>query len=177
MATPNRPRYCAYMCNTREEVDVDEVKLNTVLAVKAGEVIPIDGVVDGNCEVDEKTLTGGSFPVTKQVDSVVWVGTVNLNAEDCVAAKMAKLVEEARNSKSKTRRFIDKFAQYYTPAVIFMPAGVALIPVALRVHNRDHWFYLALIVLVSACPCALILSTPVATFCALTRVSIKIIKS
>jgi len=67
------------MCNTREEVDVDEVKLNTVLAVKAGEVIPIDGVVDGNCEVDEKTLTGGSFPVTKQVDSVVWVGTVNLN--------------------------------------------------------------------------------------------------
>ena len=68
------------MCNTREEVDVDEVKLNTVLAVKAGEAIPIDGVVvDGNCEVDEKTLTGVSFPVTKQVDSVVWVGTINLN--------------------------------------------------------------------------------------------------
>ena len=68
------------MCDTREEVDVDEVKLNTVLVVEAGEVIPIDGVVvDGNCEVDEKTLTGGSFPVTKQVDSVVWVGTINLN--------------------------------------------------------------------------------------------------
>jgi Cd2+/Zn2+-exporting ATPase len=68
------------MCDTREEVDVDEVKLNNVLAVKAGEVIPIDRVVvDGNCEVDEKTLTRGSFPVTKQVDSVVWVGTVNLN--------------------------------------------------------------------------------------------------
>jgi Cd2+/Zn2+-exporting ATPase len=68
------------MCDTREEVDVDEVKLKTVLVVEAGEVIPIDGVVvDGNCEVDEKTLTEGSFPVTKQVDSVVWVGTVNLN--------------------------------------------------------------------------------------------------
>jgi len=68
------------MCDTREEVDVDEVKLNTVLVVEAGEVIPIDGVVvDGNCEVDEKTLTGGSFPVTKQVDSVVWVRTINLN--------------------------------------------------------------------------------------------------
>jgi len=50
-----------------------------------------------------------------------------------------------------------------------MPAGVAVIPLALRVHNRDHWFYLVLVVLVSACPCALILSTPVATFCALTR--------
>ena len=67
------------MCDTREEVDVDEVKLNIVLA---GEVIPIDGVVvDGNCEVDEKTLTGGSFPVAKQVDSVVWVGTINFNGD------------------------------------------------------------------------------------------------
>ncbi|KAL9377269.1 hypothetical protein Peur_031389 [Populus x canadensis] len=153
--------------------------LNTVLAVKAGEAIPIDGE---NCEVDEKTLTGESFPVAKQVDSVVWVGTINLNgnvsvrttalAEDCVVAKMAKLVEKARKSKSKTRRFIDKFAQYYTPdfaAGIFMPAGVAVIPLALRVHNRDHWFYLALVVLVSACPCALILSTPVAIFGALAR--------
>nr|XP_034906210.1 cadmium/zinc-transporting ATPase HMA2-like [Populus alba] len=139
------------MRDTREEVDADEVMLNTVLAVKAGEAIPIDGE---NCEVDEKTLTGESFPVAKQEDSIVWVGTINLNgvnsvrttalAEDCVVAKMAKLVEEARNSKSKTQRFIDKFAQYYTPAVIFMPAGVAVIPLALRVHNRDHWFYLAL---------------------------------
>ncbi|KAJ6857695.1 hypothetical protein NC651_039191 [Populus alba x Populus x berolinensis] len=106
------------MCDTRERIDADEVMLNTVLAVKAGEAIPIDGE---NCEVDEKTL----------------IGETTALAEDCVVAKMAKLVEEARNSKSKTQRFIDKFAQYYTP--------------------------------VSACPCALIVSTPVATFCALTR--------
>ena len=70
----------AVIAETGEEVDADEVKLNTVLAVKAGEVIPIDGVVvDGNCEVDEKTLTGESFPVSKQVDSTVWAGTINLN--------------------------------------------------------------------------------------------------
>jgi len=70
----------AVIAETGEEVDADEVKLNTVLAVKAGEVIPIDGVVvDGNCEVDEKTLTGESFPVPKQVDSTVWAGTINLN--------------------------------------------------------------------------------------------------
>ncbi|XP_048227705.1 putative inactive cadmium/zinc-transporting ATPase HMA3 isoform X2 [Ricinus communis] len=170
----------AIIAATGEEVDADEVKLNTVLAVKAGEVIPIDGiVVDGNCEVDEKTLTGESFPVPKQKDSTVWAGTINLNgyinvqttalAEDCVVAKMAKLVEEAQNSKSSAQRFIDKCAQYYTPAVIIISVSLVVVPLALRVHNRNRWFRLALVVLVSACPCALILSTPVATFCALTK--------
>ncbi|KAJ8750839.1 hypothetical protein K2173_016020 [Erythroxylum novogranatense] len=170
----------AVIAETGEEVDTDEVKLNTVLAVKAGEVIPIDGVVvDGNCEVDEKTLTGESFPVSKQKDSIVWAGTVNLNgyvsvkttalAEDCVVAKMAKLVEDAQNCKSRTQRFIDRCAQYYTPAIIIISAGLAVVPLVLRVHNRNHWFHLALVVLVSACPCALLLSTPVATFCALTK--------
>lgn len=70
----------AVIAETGEVVDVDEVKLNTVIAVKAGEVIPIDGiVVEGRCEVDEKTLTGESFPVAKQRDSNVWAGTINLN--------------------------------------------------------------------------------------------------
>ena len=144
----------AVIAETGEEVDADEVKLNTVLAVKAGEVIPIDGiVVDGKSEVDEKTLTGESLPVTKEEDSTVWAGTINLNgnnsvsssfffffksykiwclqacsasigyisvkttavSEDCVVAKMAKLVEEAQNSKSRTQRFIDKCAHFYTP--------------------------------------------------------------
>ncbi|KAK8550098.1 hypothetical protein V6N13_118631 [Hibiscus sabdariffa] len=170
----------AVIAESGEEVDADEVKLNTVLAVKAGEVIPIDGiVVDGKCEVDEKTLTGESLPVPKQKDSTVWAGTINLNgyislkttavAEDCVVAKLAKLVEEAQKCKSTTQRFIDKCAQFYTPAIIVVSAGIAVIPAALRVHNLHHWFHLALVVLVSACPCALILSTPVATFCALTR--------
>nr|KYP57511.1 Putative cadmium/zinc-transporting ATPase 3 [Cajanus cajan] len=170
----------AVIAETGEVVDADEVKVNTILAVKAGEVIPIDGLVlDGTCEVDEKTLTGESFPVAKQKDSTVWAGTINLNgyisvkttslAEDCVVAKMAKLVEEAQNSKTSIQRLIDKFAQFYTPAVVIISALIALIPVALRVHNEKHWLHFALVVLVSACPCALILSTPVATFCAYTR--------
>jgi Cd2+/Zn2+-exporting ATPase len=70
----------AIIAETGEEVEVDEVKVDTVVAVKAGETIPIDGiVVDGNCEVDEKTLTGEAFPVPKQRDSTVWAGTINLN--------------------------------------------------------------------------------------------------
>ena len=70
----------AIIAETGEEVEVDEVKVNTIVAVKAGETIPIDGiVVDGNCEVDEKTLTGEAYPVPKQRDSTVWAGTINLN--------------------------------------------------------------------------------------------------
>lgn len=165
---------------TGEVVNVKDVKLNTILAVKAGELIPIDGiVVEGTCEVDEKTLTGESFPVPKQKDSDVWAGTVNVNgyvsvkttalAEDCAVAKMARLVEEAQNNKSSVQRLIDRCAKYYTPAVVLISAGLAVVPFAMKLHDKKHWFHLALVVLVSACPCGLILSTPVATFCALSR--------
>ncbi|CAN8257637.1 unnamed protein product [Cochlearia groenlandica] len=170
----------AIIAETGEEVEVDDVNVDTVLAVKTGETIPIDGiVVNGNCEVDEKTLTGEAFPVVKQKDSTVWAGTINLNgyitmkttslASDSVVAKMAKLVEEAQSSKTKSQRLIDKCSQYYTPAIIIISAGFAIIPAIMKVHNLNHWFHLALVVLVSACPCGLILSTPVATFCALTK--------
>ncbi|BAT76765.1 hypothetical protein LR48_Vigan627s001700 [Vigna angularis] len=170
----------AVIAETGEVVDADEVKVNTILAVKAGEVIPIDGVVlDGTCEVDEKTLTGESFPVAKQKDSIVWAGTINLNgyislkttalAEDCVVAKMTKLVEEAQNSKTNVQTLIDKFVKFYTPAVVIISTLVAVIPLALKSRRENYWFHSALVVLVSACPCALILSTPVATFCAYNR--------
>ncbi|KAF8053461.1 hypothetical protein N665_1412s0003 [Sinapis alba] len=170
----------AIIAETGEEVEVDDVKVNTIVAVKAGETIPIDGiVVDGNCEVDEKTLTGEAFPVPKQKDSTVWAGTINLNgyisvkttalASDCVVTKMAKLVEEAQSSKTKSQRLIDQCSKYYTPAIILVSGCIAAVPAIMKVHNLNHWFHLALVVLVSACPCGLILSTPVATFCALTK--------
>lgn len=170
----------AIIAETGEQVKADQVQINTILAVKPGDVIPIDGiVVQGKCDVDEKTLTGESFPVSKQIDSTVWAGTINLNgyvsvsttalAADCVVARMANLVEEAQNNKSQTQRFIDECANYYTPIIVVMSACLAIIPAALRVHNLNEWYHLALVVLVSACPCALILSTPVATFCALSN--------
>ncbi|XP_019247745.1 PREDICTED: cadmium/zinc-transporting ATPase HMA3-like isoform X2 [Nicotiana attenuata] len=170
----------AVLAESGEVVNVDEVKLNSILAVKAGETIPIDGVVvEGECDVDEKTLTGESFPVSKQIDSTVWAGTTNLNgyisvkttalAEDCAVARMAQLVEDAQNKKSKTQRYIDKCAKYYTPAVVAISASLAIVPTALRVHNRNEWYRLALVTLVSACPCALVLSTPVAMCCALSK--------
>ncbi|KAL4590075.1 hypothetical protein LXL04_002994 [Taraxacum kok-saghyz] len=170
----------AILASNGVEVNANEVMVNTKLSVKAGDVIPIDGiVVQGRCEVDEKALTGESFPVSKQLDSTVWAGTINLNgyisinttvlAEDCVVARMAKLVEEAQNNKCKTQRYIDECAKYYTPAVVVIAASLAVIPAVMKLNNLDKWYHLALVVLVSSCPCALILSTPVATYCALSK--------
>ncbi|XP_019155285.1 PREDICTED: putative inactive cadmium/zinc-transporting ATPase HMA3 [Ipomoea nil] len=168
----------AVLAETGEILDANQVKVDTILAVKAGEVIPIDGiVVEGECEVDEKTLTGESFSVPKQKDSTVWAATINLNgyisikttavAEDCAVARMAKLVEEAQSNKSRAQRSIDKIAKYYTPAIVAISACLAIS--AVKVENRSERYHLALVVLVSACPCALVLSTPVAMFCALSR--------
>ncbi|CAA7408269.1 unnamed protein product [Spirodela intermedia] len=170
----------AVLAETGEVVNAKDVEVNTILAVKAGELIPIDGVVvDGRSEVDEGTLTGESFPVPKHPLSQVWAGTLNINgyvavrttalAENSAVAKMTKLVEEAQNSRSRTQRIIDSCAKYYTPAVVLAAALVAVVPTAVRANNLKHWLRMSLVLLVSVCPCALVLSTPVATFCALTK--------
>ncbi|URE02545.1 E1-E2 ATPase [Musa troglodytarum] len=169
----------AVLAETGQAVDVGDVEINTLIAVKAGEVIPIDGIViDGWSEVDERSLTGESFPVAKQANSLVWAGTLNIDgyisvrttslSENSAVAKMTRLVEEAQSSRSRTQRLIDSCTKYYTPVVI-VASGVALIPFLMRVSNTRSWFQLALVLLVSACPCALVLSTPVATFCALLK--------
>ncbi|CAA6670364.1 unnamed protein product [Spirodela intermedia] len=161
----------AVLAGTGEVVDSSTVEVDSVLAVKAGEVIPIDGiVVDGRSEVDESSLTGESFPVAKQLGSQVWAGTLNINgylsvkttalAENSAVAKMTKLVEEAQNAKSKTQRVVDSCAKYYTPALVLMAALLAILPLALKLNDVKRWLRLALVLLVSACPCALVLSTP-----------------
>eukprot|EP01018_Ginkgo_biloba_P027445 Gb_16135 [translate_table: standard] len=162
------------------KVPVNDVKVNTLLSVKAGEVIPIDGIVmSGRSSVDESSLTGESLPVEKEVGSNVWAGTMNLTgcmsvktvalAEESAVARMVKLVEEAQNQRSRTEQFVQTFAKYYTPVVVLVAAGLAVAPCISRAHNIHHWIYLALILLVIACPCALVISTPVATTCGLAQ--------
>nr|QUS52893.1 heavy metal ATPase 3 [Zea mays] len=171
------------LAQTGEVVGVRDVGVGAVVAVRAGEVVPVDGVVvDGQSEVDESSLTGESFPVPKQPQAEVWAGTMNLDgyiavrttalADNSTVARMQRLVEAAQNSRSKTQRLVDSCAKYYTPAVVAVAAGVALVPLLLGprgAQDPKRWFQLALVLLVSACPCALVLSTPVATFCALLR--------
>ncbi|XP_042446739.1 cadmium/zinc-transporting ATPase HMA2-like [Zingiber officinale] len=170
----------AVLAETGEVVNAQDVKVSTILAVKAGELIPIDGVVvQGRSEVDESSLTGESFPVSKQPQSLVWAGTLNIDgyisvrttalAEQSAVARMVRLVEEAQNRRSKTQTLIDSCAKYYTPGIVMIAAGFAVVPLAIRAKNPKKWLKLALVLLVSACPCALVLSTPVATFCALLK--------
>uniref|UniRef100_A0ACD5ZIU8 Uncharacterized protein n=1 Tax=Avena sativa TaxID=4498 RepID=A0ACD5ZIU8_AVESA len=168
----------AVLAETGEIVNVRDLAVGAVIMVRAGEVVPVDGVVvEGQSEVDERSLTGESYPVPKQPMSEVWAGTLNLDgyisvrtsalAENSTVAKMEKLVEEAQNSRSNTQRLIDSCAKYYTPGVVVLGAGAAVLPLLLGARDPERWLRLGLVLLVSACPCALVLSTPVATFCAL----------
>eukprot|EP01018_Ginkgo_biloba_P027444 Gb_28935 [translate_table: standard] len=156
------------------KVPVNDVKVSTLLSVKAGEIIPIDGyVMAGKCTADESSLTGESLPVEKDVGSSVWAGHMSVKtvalAEESTVSKMVKLVEEAQNQRSQTEQFVQQFAKYYTPVVVAVAAGLAIIPLAIGAHDVHHWLHMALIILVTACPCPLVVSTPVATTCALAQ--------
>ncbi|XP_021718193.1 putative inactive cadmium/zinc-transporting ATPase HMA3 isoform X1 [Chenopodium quinoa] len=170
----------ATLADSGKQVDVTSVNLGTIIAVKAGEVIPIDGVVvEGKSEVDEKALTGESFPVIKEIGSTAFAGTINLNgyigvrttmlAENCLVARMVNLVEEAQSRKARIQTFIENCTKWYIPVVVLISAGVAVTPIVLQSSDKTRWFHLALVVLVSACPCALVISTPVTIFCALSK--------
>jgi Cd2+/Zn2+-exporting ATPase len=162
------------------KVSVKDVAINTVLSVKAGETIPLDGVVvSGSSSVDESSLTGESLPAEKEGGANVWAGTMNLTgylgvktvalAEDSTMARMGKLVEEAQNQRSSTEEFVQKFAKYYTPVIVVAALAMVLAPCIDRSLGFRKWAYKALVLVVTACPCALVISTPVATACGLAH--------
>ncbi|KAJ7553988.1 hypothetical protein O6H91_06G121500 [Diphasiastrum complanatum] len=170
----------AVLAENGQRIPVEDVKLKTLIAVKAGEMVPIDGIVTlGKCSVDESSLTGESRPVEKDVGSHVWAGTVNLSgfisvettalSEDSAVSRMVKLVEEAQGKHSHTEQVVERFAKYYTPVLVAASAAIAVTPLAAHVHNERHWLYLAVVLLVVACPCALVISTPVTTSCGITQ--------
>lgn len=146
-----------------KEVDVDDVELNDVVLVKTGAAIPVDGiVVDGNGYADEAAVTGESRAINKTLNDQVYSGTILSNGflkikatkvgDDTTFAKIIELVEDAQDTKSPAEKFIDRFAQYYTPAVLI---------IALLVFIFSHDFKLAITVLVLGCPGALVIGAPV----------------
>ncbi len=164
---------------------VEEVTIGDEVLVKAGERIPVDGeIIAGESAIDQSPITGESVPVHKTVGDEVYTATVNGNgtlrvrvtalAEDNTLSRIIRLVEEAQSARAPSQRVVDRFAQYYTPAVAILALLVAVVPPLLfnapfyDTPDGHGWLYRALALLVIACPCALVISTPVTVISAIT---------
>jgi len=158
---------------------VHEINRGDIVLIRPGEKIPLDGkVVQGHSSVNEAPITGESVPANKTEGDEVYAGTLNEDgyleigvtrmSEETVLSRIVKLVEEAEKKKSDTERYIDRFARYYTPAVIGLAFAVFLVPTFFLGLPWETWFYRSLVLLVVSCPCALSISTPVAMVSAIT---------
>ena len=164
-----------------EAVDPDEVEVGTIIVVKPGEKIPIDGeVVEGSSTLNTSALTGESLPREVESGDEVISGCININGllkirttkefGESTVSKILDLVENASSRKSKAEDFISKFARIYTPAVVAAAIALALVPPFVRMGfmgapaDWDVWIYRALTFLVISCPCALVISIPLSFF-------------
>jgi Cd2+/Zn2+-exporting ATPase len=156
-----------------ERKPIDEVAIGSTIVVKPGEKIPLDGnVVDGQSGVNQAPITGESVPVDKSPGDPVYAGTINESgaleihvtkrAQDTTIARIIHLVEEAQEKKAPAQAFVDRFAAVYTPVVFGLALLVMIIPPLLLDGTWSEWIYRGLELLVIACPCALVISTPVA---------------
>ncbi|MCO6416126.1 cadmium-translocating P-type ATPase [Siccirubricoccus sp. KC 17139] len=158
---------------TAREVPAASLKVGDLVLVRPGDRVSADGeVVEGESEVDESPVTGESVPVPKAEGAQVFAGSVNASgalqvrvtkpASDNTIARIIRLVEEAQEAKAPTARFIERFSAVYTPAAVAVAALVAVAPPLLLGADWDTWIYRGLALLLVACPCALVLSTPAA---------------
>lgn len=178
-----RPDYANVERENRqlEAVDPDEVEVGTIIIVKPGEKIPIDGeVVEGSSTLNTSALTGESLPREVESGDEVISGCININGllkirttkefGESTVSKILDLVENASSRKSKAEDFISKFARVYTPAVVAAAIALALVPPFVRMGfmgvpaDWDVWIYRALTFLVISCPCALVISIPLSFF-------------
>lgn len=153
-------------------IEAAEVNIGEIVRVKPGEKIGLDGViVKGQSSIDQSPITGESLPVDKIEGDEVFAGTINTagsfeyrvvsKADDTALARIIHAVEEAQGEKAPTQRFVDRFAKVYTPLVFLFAILVAIIPPLFMGGVWFDWIYKALVILVIACPCALVISTPV----------------
>ena len=172
-----RPDYANVLRNDKEEkIDPDEVKINEIIIVKPGEKIPLDGVIlEGNSFIDTKALTGEPTPKRVSTGDEILSGCINLEGilkikvkkeyDESTVSKILELVENASSKKSKSEKFITKFAKYYTPIVVIIAAFLAIVPpLIIKSATFSDWLYRALSFLVVSCPCALVISIPLSFF-------------
>ncbi|MCC7355084.1 MAG: cadmium-translocating P-type ATPase [Anaerolineae bacterium] len=162
----------------QERVPVTELLVGDHILVRPGERVPMDGeVVSGESAVNQSAITGESLPVDVATGSQVYAGSINGSgalevrvtrlAQDATIARIIRMVAEAQEQRAPSQRFVDAFARRYTPAVIVLAAAVAIVPPLVFGAPFLAWFYRALVLLVIACPCALVISTPVSIVSAL----------
>lgn len=165
-----------------ESRPVESVKIGETVIVRAGDAFPIDGaVLTGESDVNQASLTGESVPVRKAPGDLVYAGTINNTAviemkvtqefKDSKVSQIIKLVEEAQKSKAPMQSFVDKFARIYTPVIFLLALAIIFVPPLLLNGAWDEWIYKGLVLLVIACPCALVISTPVSIASALTAMA------
>lgn len=163
---------------TEADVSVDDVEAGQLFVVRAGERIALDGrVTAGASSVDQASITGESVPVEKMPGAEVFAGTINgdgaltveaaQTAENTMLARIIRLVEEAHAGRAPSEQWVERFARIYTPSVMTVAFLVSVVPPLALGGAWEEWFYRALVLLVIACPCALVISTPVSIVAAL----------
>jgi Cd2+/Zn2+-exporting ATPase len=160
-------------------VPAEDVVVGDCVIVRPGDRLAVDGrVTQGASAIDESTITGESMPVSKEIDDDVFAGTINREgyleveatrpASESTLARIVKLIEEAESNRAPSERFVERFSRFYTPAVTIAAVLVTAIPTLAFGGDFDVWFLRGLTLLVIACPCALVISTPVAVVSAIT---------
>jgi Cd2+/Zn2+-exporting ATPase len=169
---------------SEKELPVDDVRVGDLVVVRPGEKIPLDGrVVAGQSHVNQAPVTGESLPVEKEPGDEVFAGTINGRAVleiaverlrgDSTLARIIHLVERAQSQRAPSQMFVERFARYYTPAVLAIAVLVGILPPVLGLGPWSVWIYRALVLLVISCPCALVISTPVSIVSALAAAARK----
>lgn len=157
----------------QHHVAADSLQIDDLVLVRPGDKVSADGVItQGNSSLDDSPVTGESIPVAKTIGDKVFAGSINMEgalqvrvektAADNTIARIIELIEQAQASKAPTARFIEKFSRYYTPAVMAIAVLVIIVPPLMLGGEWATWLYRGLALLLIACPCALVLSTPAA---------------
>lgn len=174
----------AYVKSEGGEVPIDRIAVGTLLQIKPHTLIPMDGIIEsGESAIDESNITGEPIPKDKRMEDLVFAGTMNRSgfievrttkrSEDTTFSKILQLTFKAQAVKSDAQKFIQRFARVYTPSIVVLALLVLSVPVFFLGGEFDHWLRQAITLLVIACPCALVISTPVAIYAAIGNASAK----